>query len=44
MRGTDINDVGIAPDTIVVMVKVDRAGYLAFSQQVLKLFHGQCIV
>ena len=44
MRGTDIDDVSIALDAIVVMVEVDLVSYLTSSQQVLKLFHGRCVV
>lgn len=41
MGGTDIDYMGITPDTIFQMVEV---GYLAFGQQGLKLFHSHCVV
>ena len=44
MRATDINDVGIALNTIGHMVKMDHVSYLVFGKQVLKFIHGHCIV
>ena len=44
MRGADIDDVCVTPDAIIQRVEADQVGYLAFGQQVLKLFHGRCVV
>ena len=44
MRATDINNVGIALNTIGHMVKMNHVSYLAFGKQALKFIHGHCIV
>ena len=44
MRGTDIDDVRIASDAVVQMVKVDHVGYLTLGQQTLKHFHGRSVI
>jgi len=48
MGRADIDNVGITPDTILRMVETDHLGYPAFGQQVLqqvlKLFHGHCVI
>jgi len=48
MGRADIDNVGVTPDAILRMVKTDHLGYPAFGQQVLqqvlKLFHGHCII
>ena len=39
MRGTDVDDVGVAPDVMIQWVEADHGGELAFSEHRLQLPH-----
>lgn len=44
MRGTDIDDVCVTPDTMVQVVKIDRNVCFTFREQRLQLSHSHRIV
>jgi hypothetical protein len=39
VRGTDVDDVGVAPDAMIQWVEADHGGELAFSKHRLQLLH-----
>ena len=44
MGGADIDDMGIASNVIVLMVKFHLISHPVSGQQVLKFLHGCCVV
>ena len=44
MGATDIDNVGVTPNVIGLMVKMDHISYLACGEQALEFVHGHFVV
>ena len=44
MGATDIDNMGVTPNAIGLMVKMDHISYLMCGKQVLKFIHGHFVV
>lgn len=43
MRGTDVDNVGVTPDTVFQRIEVGSAGCLAFLEQSSQFAHCGCV-
>jgi len=44
MRGANVDDMGVAVNLMVDMIKADLVCYIVFVQQSLQCIHGSCVI